>query len=95
MKGVTFKDQNCVFGKPENMTDEECSSLPVKRTYKDGYDSLESVFELSDEELEIIKKSKRIRLGIIGQGMPPVYLQAEPPKRSINDTTPQPAGTGG
>jgi hypothetical protein len=77
MHGVKFEDQNCVFGKPESMTDEQCYSLPAKKTEHNGFPSIESVFELSDEELAIVNKTKRIRLGILGQGMPPVYLQAE------------------
>lgn len=77
MKGVEFKDQTRVLGKPEKMSDNECSSLPVKDTENAGYPSLESVWELSDEELAMVNKSKRIRLGILGKGMPPVYIAVE------------------
>lgn len=80
MKGVKFKDQTCEFGKPSNMADDECSPLSVKKTTNGGYPSLESVWEISDEELAIIIKSKRIRLGILGHGMPPVYMMAENPE---------------
>lgn len=80
MRGVKFDDQNCVFGKPSDMSDEECYSLPVKKTKNGGFNSLESVWELSESEIELIIKSKRIRLGIIGEGMPPVYLIVEQEK---------------
>lgn len=79
MRGVKFKDQTGEMGKPSNMTDEECYSLPIKRTKNGGYDVLESVWELTDEELAIVNKTKRVRLGILGRGMPPVYLGAELP----------------
>ncbi len=77
MTGVEFKDQNCVFGKPPNMTEDECGSLPAKRTSNNGFPAVESVFELSDEEIELINKTKRIRLGVIGNTMQPVYLSVE------------------
>ena len=77
MKGVEFKDQTNVLGKPESMSNEDCSSLPVKVAKNGEYQSLESVWELSDEELELINKTKRIRLGILGSSIPPVYLQVE------------------
>lgn len=77
MTGVEFKDQNFVFGKPGDMTDEECSSLPVKKTTNGNFPAIESVWEFSDEELQIMMKSKRIRLGIIGHGIPPIYISAE------------------
>lgn len=77
MKGVEFKDQTQVLGKPEGMTGDECQSLPVKFTSNGDYKSIESVWELSDEELDIIIKSKRIRIGIFSNGMPPIYLQVE------------------
>ncbi len=78
MKKVNFKDQNGVMGKPGNMTDEECGALPVKHTYNDKFPAIESVWELTEEDLKVINKSKRIRLGIIGRGMSPVYLMVEP-----------------
>lgn len=92
MKGVNFKDETGSLSKPQTMTAEECNSLPIKRTKNGKYPAIESVWELTDEELAVITKSKRIRLGIIGDGMPPVYIEAEP----ISDPTqPQPGGTGG
>lgn len=82
MQGVQFKGQNGLMGKPGDMTDEECSALPVEFSEMDlgegrKVETTESVWELSDEELKIITESKRIRLVIIGRGMPPVSLRAE------------------
>lgn len=78
MNGVEFKDQNCIFCKPKTMGEDECLSLPTKKTTNGQYPSIESVWELSDEELALVLKSKRIRLGVLGNGMPPVYMIAEP-----------------
>ena len=77
MKGVPFKDANKVFGKPSEMTDDECNSLPVKITTNDKYPAIESVWEMSDEELAMINKSKRIRNGVLGRGLQPMYVTSE------------------
>lgn len=78
IKGVSFTDQTQELGKPENMTEEECYSLPIKRTTNGEWPAIESVWEIPEEDLKIIIESKRIRLGIIGNGMPPVYIKPEP-----------------
>jgi hypothetical protein len=75
---VVFKGANLMFGKPVGMTNEQCGQLPAMRTRVDLMPAIESVFELSDEEMEELKKTKRIRLSIIGAGMPPVMLKVEP-----------------
>lgn len=81
MQGVKFKDQNAVFGKPATMSEAECGSLPVKITQKDNYAVIESVWELSEEEVRTIVNSKRIRLGVLGTGIPPMYMIVEPPEK--------------
>lgn len=63
------------------MTDDECSDLPIQRTVNGGkFPAIESVWELTDEEVSQIVRTKRIRLGIVGMGMPPVYLSVEQSK---------------
>ena len=78
MKPVRFKDQTGILGKPSDMADEQCSELPIKQTTNHGMDSIESVWELSDADLEVIKSTKRIRIGVLGINMAPIYLQVEP-----------------
>jgi hypothetical protein len=77
MRGVEFKDQTRVLGKPTSMADEHCNSLPVKITENGEYPSVESVWELSEDELLEVIESGRIRVGILGSSMPPIYLQVE------------------
>lgn len=81
MKPVEFKDQTMVFRKPENMTDKQCQSLPAKQHHIDiegsKFNAIESVWELTDEEIREVLQSKRIRLRVIASGMPPVELMAE------------------
>lgn len=76
MKPIEFKEQTKVLSKPKNMTDEECSSLPV---FTNGTNCI-SLWELSDEEIEKIKETKCIWLGVMsGLTQPPVFLSVETP----------------
>ena len=82
MKPVEFSDQNKVYQKPEGLTDEQCLPLPVKVHMVDLGDNmqgraLDSVWELSKEELEQINISGRVRLRIFSNGMPMVSLMVE------------------
>lgn len=77
---IDFPERNFVFGKPQDMTDEECSSLPVwKGLATDGYPAIISKWKLSEEDLKNIIKSGVIWLSITGNGMPPVSLFTEEP----------------
>lgn len=80
MKPTKFKDQNATLGKPKTMTDEECSSLDIKRTENGGHPAMESVWELDDAELAMIQKSRRVRIGIVGTMHPPIYMKVEEPE---------------
>ncbi len=80
MTPTSFKETNLVFTKPESMTDEECSLLPVCVTqYPDGTDVIISKWKLSDEELEQVMKEKCVWLHVIGKGTPPVSLETNNP----------------
>lgn len=79
MVPVKFKDANTVFGRPAGLPkDVECGQLHAKRTKGENYAQTESVFEMTEEELAIITKSKRIRIKVLGHAMPPIALMAEP-----------------
>lgn len=80
MLPTTFKESNTVFGKPADMTDEECMDLPVWAG-KDGlgFPVIISCWKFSKEDLEEIQRTGCIWLSITGQGMPPVSLFTEHP----------------
>lgn len=70
MRPIHFPESNITFGKPENMTDEECYSVSA---YKgDGY--INTVWMPNKEDIEAINAGRPIILSITGQGMPPVSL---------------------
>ena len=80
MLPVDFQEANFTFGKPVDMTDEECGSLRVhKGQYPDGTPRITSKWLPNKEDIEAINRGEGIYLNIIGYGMPPVSLQTENP----------------
>ena len=80
MLPVDFKEANFTFGKPVDMTDEQCSSLRVwKGNSTDGTPCIISKWQPNKEDIEAIAKGEAIYLTITGHGMPPVSLQTEHP----------------
>lgn len=69
MKPVEFDEQNGNLVKPTSMTDEECGSLPC---FRDGT-SVVSMWELTEDELKQIQKTKCIYVTVIsGESSPPI-----------------------
>lgn len=80
MKPTEFSEQNKVFTKPENMTDEQCLPLPVWHgTDQAGFPLIISCWKPTEEEINQIKETGVIWLSIVGKGMPPVSLTTESP----------------
>lgn len=75
MKPVEFAEQNIIYTKPAGMSDEECSSLPVFQ----GEGQIISCWELSDEDIEKLKSTKKIWLHIWANGQPPVAVSTDYP----------------
>ena len=72
MKAVKAEYANVIF------TAEGCYDLPATRCVSpSGKEEIETVWELSDEEVEQIRKEKKIYLYIFGQSMPPVCIQTQ------------------
>lgn len=65
---------NLILHKPENMTDEECSSLHVVRC-EHGFTS---AWFPTPEELKLINSGSPVYLTIFGDSHPPVYLGVLP-----------------
>ena len=61
-----------VFTAPEGMDD--CGELPVERWENEEGILNESTFELSDEEIEYLRKHKRIYLNIYGPTRPVIMI---------------------
>jgi len=75
MKPIEFTESMYVLAAPKNQ-EKEVDPLPV---YSDKQKCI-SCWELTDEEIEIIKKTKRVYLGVLsGKTQPPVFLTIQPP----------------
>ena len=80
MMPISFEQQNALFGKPANMTDEQCMSLPVWMGHDtNGFPVIISKWKLSKEDIEDINRTGEIWLSIFSTGMPAVALQTESP----------------
>ena len=80
MLPTNFEEANFTFGKPENMSDEQCLGLRVfKGSDLDGFPVIVSKWLPNKEDIEAIVKGEPIFLTITGEGMPPVSLQTENP----------------
>ena len=73
MKQIEFSEQNAILGRPKNMTDEECGSLPV---YTDGKQCI-SKWELNEEDKKHINEKGYIWLRVLsGHTQPAVCIEA-------------------
>ena len=68
MKPIETETTNCVY------TFEGCQDLPATNFLSNVGEGVEVCFEVSDEELEKIKKTKRVYLDILGRSVPPICL---------------------
>lgn len=80
MKPVEFPDQNFVYTAPEGQ-EENIQPLPSKNYIHPDLqcNAIDSVWELTDEELAEVNKTKRIRLTLCSPVCPPHLLQVEKP----------------
>lgn len=84
MLPVDFKEANLTFGKPADMTDEQCSSLRVwVGNNPDQFPVIISKWQPSKEDIETINKGEGIYLTVTGSSMPPVSLFTENPFSTV------------
>lgn len=69
---VPFKEQTAVLRAPESMP--EVLPLPIHRSPHHGF--LVSCWELTEQEVEDIVKTRRVFLWIHGPGHPPVSVSS-------------------
>ena len=81
MKPIEFKEQNILYTKPADMTDEECGSLPA---YKDGMNNI-SCWTMSIKERLKVLFTGVIWINVLGKGQPPIWLGVNTPFVSNDD----------
>lgn len=80
MEAASFDQANCVLSPPSAMTADECMPLSVFRgMYSDGQRVVISCWKPTRDEIEEIKRTGRIWLSVLGEGMPPVALTTQNP----------------
>lgn len=75
MKPIKFKEQNVTFGKPADMTDEQCSSLPAYR----GDGDIISLWKLSFIERIKILFTGRLWFCVHSLSQPPIWFDVNNP----------------
>ena len=70
MKAIKFNEANTLFRKPDNMSDEECSSLPA---YKDEKEII-SVWQMSVKERIKVLLTGKIWFSVLLPFQPPICL---------------------
>lgn len=80
MKPIPFPQQNMEYNKPTLMTDAQCNTLPAfKGEDSEGFPVVISCWELSEEDITQLVKTKTVYLTVVSRGMPPISLQVETP----------------
>lgn len=74
MKAIETIETNAVLKAPPGA--KNVYDLPVARlVFEDGVKAIESCWELSDEEIQIITSTKRVYLVVLGVTHPPLSLE--------------------
>ena len=79
-----FKESNCVFDKPSNMTYDDCYAIEALKGTLEGINvpAVITCWKLTQEELDEINKTGRVWLIVYGTGMPPVTISGIKPFRT-------------
>lgn len=90
MQPISFPQQNHVLGKPEDMTDDECSPLPTHHYNQpiEGklYPAIISCWKLSPEELEEVQRTGVVWVSILGKTLAPFIVFTQNPFASEEPT---------
>lgn len=77
MNFTDFPEANVTYGKPQDMTDDQCGSLRVFRGYYNTGDNMDGMPVLASKWLT--SEGKPVWLFILGHQMPPVSLEDRDP----------------
>lgn len=76
MKPVKTENANSILRAPKGSSDVE--DLPITRLeFSDGRHAVESCWELSEEEFEMIKNTKKVYFLAVGDTHPPILLSTK------------------
>ncbi len=77
---ASFDESNDCLGPPQGMSEDQVSSLSIARVVdEEGVPTVISCWKLTREELNEIKATGRVWLGICGLSMPPAWISGTKP----------------
>lgn len=80
-----FQGSNTIFDKPEDMTEEQCGSIPAMvAVTQDDAEVVITCWELSEDDLKIAMETKRIYCYHFGHYLQPHTLTIEAPICTLN-----------
>lgn len=87
MRAIHFEGANATYGKPDDMTDEECYSVSAyeHRDTDGNVAGISTVWQPNREDIQAINAGRPVVLHICGAGMPPVSLFTYDENGVIND----------
>lgn len=75
MLAIDFPGTNTTFGKPANMTDEQCGSLSALVGFDaDGLPYVLTAWQPNYEDLQALNAGRPLMLQVVSSRMPPVSL---------------------
>ncbi len=75
MHPIKFNGCNVDLGRPKDMTDEQCLSLPAEKNVDNsGFDYYLTAWMPNKEDLESLNRGEPMYLKVIGNNHPPVSL---------------------
>lgn len=77
---TSFDESNAVLGRPDGVTDEQCGPLSIAYARQpDGIPNVVSCWKLTREELDEINRTGRVWIGVLGEGMPAIWVSGVSP----------------
>lgn len=76
---TTFPKVDTIFLKPVDMSDEQCSALPTCRVITQDPNYTLYCWKLTEEEIEEIKHTGRVWVGVVGRTIVPFFVTGKKP----------------
>lgn len=84
MKGTAFKESNFLLKAGDNPNTEDIPACLCKDP-QTGQDFIFSRFKLTDEEIEKIRETGHLYIGVMGRGWPPMLPSVFNPFKEFGD----------
>ncbi len=84
-EACSFDESNLVLSAPEGL-ESRVSALSVYKGLDSGFSTVVSCWKFTQQELDNINKTGRVFIGVMGETMPPIWVDGNHPfKQESND----------